>query len=257
MKYCILASGSEGNSTLVEDDQGHAILIDAGLSMRRISECLQAQGRDLTRIKAILITHEHADHLRGVAVLARRLDVPIYASRGTLTLIRRYLPDATQLNSLNGVRIVFGRLEVEAFPVSHDAPETVGFVIWEDGRKLAIATDLGHVDPSILERLNACDAIVLEANHDLEMLRTGPYPFDLKQRIESRIGHLSNDQAAEALVKIASPRLRRVVLAHLSQQNNRPDLAFDRVRFYLDAAGHQHVDLVIADQDEPSQLFEV
>jgi len=257
MKFCILASGSEGNSALVEDDQGNAILIDAGLSMRRISECLTEQGRDLKQILAILISHEHSDHLRGVAVLTRRLDLPVYASRGTLSLIRRYLPENTQLNSLNGECVSFGNMVVEAFSVSHDAPDTIGFVFTEGDRKLAFTTDLGHIDHPILDRLRDCDAIVLEANHDVEMLLAGPYPYDLKKRIQSIYGHLSNDQAAEALVKIASPRLKRVVLAHLSQQNNRPDLAHDRVRFYLDAAGHGHIDLVIADQDQPSEVFEV
>lgn len=257
MRYCILASGSEGNSCLVEDSKGRAVLVDAGLSMRRISECLTGLGRNLQTVQGLLISHEHSDHLRGAAVMARRLDLPIYTSEGTLSLIRKYLPGSTRLFPLNGCRQKFGDLEVEAFAVSHDAPETIGFSIKEGNRRLTIATDLGMVDMSTLSWLQNCDAIVLESNHDLDMLIEGPYPWELKQRIQSHRGHLSNDQAGEALAQIASPRLKRVILAHLSQENNRPELAFERVKLHLVKAGHQHVEVVVASQYQPTELFEV
>ena len=257
MKFCILASGSEGNCTFVEDSEGHGVLVDAGLSMRRTADHLARVNKDLSKIHAMLISHEHSDHLRGAAVLSRRLDLPIYASEGTLSLIKRYLPGTPQLHPLNGCCHGFGSLEVEAFLLSHDAPETMGFLIREGERQLAIATDLGVVDLPTLGWLQECDAIILEANHDLDMLIEGSYPWELKQRIKSTLGHLSNDQAAEALIKIASPRLKRVVLAHLSQENNRPEIALERVRGHLHGNGHTHIDVVVAEQYRPTEVFEV
>jgi phosphoribosyl 1,2-cyclic phosphodiesterase len=257
MKYAIIASGSEGNCTLIEDDQGQAILIDAGLSMRRIGQGLAQVKRDLSCISALLISHEHADHFRGAAVLSRRLDLPIYTSPGTLTLIRRCFPGNDRLFSMNGEIVSFGDLQVRAFRVSHDAYETLGFIVQEGERKLAIATDLGHVDLPTLSYLQDCDAIVLEANHDLDMLMSGPYPWDLKRRIKSHTGHLSNQQAAEALLKVVSPRLGRVVLAHLSQENNNPDLALKTVCRILHEAGHTHVNVIVADQYAPTELYQI
>ncbi len=257
MKFSILASGSEGNSALVEDSNGVGILVDAGISMRRISERLNEFGRDISNIEAMVISHQHSDHLRGAAVLARRRDIPIYASEGTITLIKRHLPNYTRFVSLNGYCLEFGGLRVEAFPVSHDAPETMGFAITEGDRKLVIATDLGHVDLTIIDRLRDCDAIVLESNHDLNMLVDGPYPWDLKQRIKSQRGHLSNDQAAEALGKVADMRLQRVVLAHLSKENNQPNIAHQRVRSQLYNKGYNHIEIIVAKQHEPTAIFEV
>ncbi|MBU0519820.1 MBL fold metallo-hydrolase [bacterium] len=257
MKFCILASGSEGNCTYVEDSGGAAILVDAGISMRRITNCLREIGRDYPSIEAVLISHEHSDHLKGAAVLARRQDLPIYASTGTIALVRRHLPEYTRFFSMNGHVMQFGNLQIEAFPVSHDASETVGFRISEGGQRIAIATDLGHVDLAALDYLRDCDAIVLESNHDVGMLIEGPYPWDLKQRIKSLLGHLSNDQAAETLLEVAAPRLKRVVLAHLSRDNNRPDIAIERVRTHLHDAGHTHIEVTAAKQSCPTCMFEV
>ncbi len=257
MKFCILASGSEGNCALVEDSQGNGILVDAGISMRRIGNHLAEIGRGFERILAILISHEHSDHLRGAAVLARRMDLPIYASEGTITLVKRHLPHYTRFFSLNGHVLQFGELRIEAFPVTHDASETMGFAITEGDRKLSIATDLGHVDLVTMEYLKDCDALIIEANHDLNMLIEGPYPWDLKQRIKSHHGHLSNAQAAEALTKVAGPRLKQVVLAHLSQENNRPDLALKEVKTQLSKAGISHVPVAVALQHRPTDLFEI
>jgi phosphoribosyl 1,2-cyclic phosphodiesterase len=257
MKFCILASGSEGNCAFVEDQNGVGVLIDAGISMRRVGERLSGLSRDFSSVEAILISHEHSDHLRGAAVLARRQDLPIYATQGTITLVKRHLPNYTRFFNLNGRQLQFGALSVEAFPVSHDASETVGFVITEGEKSLGIATDLGHVDLVTVDFLKDCDTVVLEANHDIDMLIDGPYPWDLKQRIRSQLGHLSNDQAAEALLKIAGPRLKRVILAHLSQENNKPDIALEKVRSQLHKAGHDQIEVVVAEQHCPTDLFEL
>ncbi|RJP78830.1 MAG: MBL fold metallo-hydrolase [Candidatus Zixiibacteriota bacterium] len=257
MRFSIIASGSEGNCTLIEDSSGHAIMVDAGLSMSRISGALAKLGRDLSRVSALLITHEHADHLRGAAVLSRRLDLPIYGSAGTLTLIKRFMPGTPHLKTVNGRVMEFGGLTIRAFRVSHDACEALGYLISEGDRHLGLATDLGCVDGGTMEALSRCDAVILEANHDVDMLITGPYPWDLKKRIQSHVGHLSNDQAAAALLEIAGPRLKLVVLAHLSRHNNTPVLALDTVRNALYGAGHTDIQVVVSDPHEPTALFEV
>jgi phosphoribosyl 1,2-cyclic phosphodiesterase len=257
MKFCVIASGSEGNCTLIEDSAGNAILVDAGLPMRRIISCLENLQRDLGQVQAVLISHEHSDHLRGAAVLARRQDLPVFASAGTISVARRIFPHGTPLHPINGEILSFGNLRVQSFYVSHDAMEALGFLISEGERRLAIATDLGTVDLATLSFLQNCDAVVLEANHDLQMLLDGPYPWELKQRIQSNLGHLSNDQAAEALLKVAGPRLRLVVLSHLSQENNAPELALNHVRSQLLDAGHHHVEVVVASQHRPTDFFEI
>jgi phosphoribosyl 1,2-cyclic phosphodiesterase len=257
MKFCIIASGSEGNCTLVEDSSGNGILVDAGMAMRRLAACLDSLNRDFSRVQAVLISHEHSDHLRGVAVLARHQDLPVYASAGTLSVIRRLFPPGMPLHPINGETLSFGNLRVQAFNVSHDAAEAVGFLISEGDRRLVIATDLGMVDLGTLSFLQDCDAVVLEANHDLQMLLTGPYPWELKERIRGMFGHLSNDQAAQALLQVAGPRLRLVVLSHLSQENNLPDLALSEIRSKLHGAGHAHVEVVVAGQHQPTGFFEV
>ncbi|HEX7343197.1 MAG TPA: MBL fold metallo-hydrolase [bacterium] len=257
MKFCVIASGSEGNCTLVEDSSGNAILVDAGLPLRRIAACLENLRRDFARVQAVLISHEHSDHLRGAAVLSRRQDLPIFASLGTITMARRIFPHGTSLHPIDGEALSFGNLRVQAFNVNHDAMEALGFLISEGDSRLAIATDLGTVDLSTLSFLQNCDAVVLEANHDLQMLLDGPYPWELKQRIQSNLGHLSNDQAAEALLKVAGPRLRLVVLSHLSQENNAPELALNQVRAQLLDAGHHHIEVVVANQHWPTDFFEI
>ena len=257
MKFCVIASGSEGNCTLVEDSAGNAILVDVGLPLRRIASCLENLQRDLGRVMAVLISHEHSDHLRGAAVLARRHELPVFASAGTISVARRIFPHGTPLHPINGETLSFGNLSVQGFNVSHDAMEALGFLISEGDSRLVIATDLGTVDLATLSFLQECDAMVLEANHDLRMLLDGPYPWELKRRIQSNMGHLSNDQAAEALLKVAGPRLKLVVLSHLSQENNLPDLALGRIRSQLHGAGHQHVEVVVASQHRPTDFFEI
>ncbi|TKJ42468.1 MBL fold metallo-hydrolase [candidate division LCP-89 bacterium B3_LCP] len=257
MKFSILASGSEGNCAFVEDDNGAGVLIDVGLSMRRIGERLKEFDRDYNCIQAMLISHEHSDHLRGAAVIARRQDLPIYASEGTIATVKRHINNFTRFFSLNSETLEFGNLQVESFSVNHDASETMGFLIVEGDKRLVIATDLGIVDLATLNWMRDCDAIVLEANHDVSMLLDGPYPWDLKQRIKGQHGHLSNEQAGEALAQIASPRLKRVVLAHLSQQNNDAKVALKSVKSHLKKAGHNHIDVIVAQQHCATEMFEV
>lgn len=242
MRVCVLGSGSGGNSTLIES-RGTAILIDAGLSGLRVRQEMRALGLVSQKIAAIFLTHEHADHCCEAGSLARRLGCPIYGTQGTLEALRWCLSGREELRPFSpGERLVVGSLELTSFPVFHDAAEPCGYLVRSEEGTVGLATDLGVMSRAALEALAACDAVILEANHDLEMLKTGPYPWELKQRIRSEVGHLSNDACGEALAELArSGRLRAAFLAHLSRTNNRPELALQTVQSYLDGRAELHL----------------
>ncbi len=223
----VLASGSSGNCCYLETSAG-ALLVDAGLSARETLRRLKELGRDPARVEAILVTHEHIDHARGVRVLARQLGVPVRGTAGTLDALPEEVPGARELPSGESERM--GGFTVSPFSLPHDAADPVGFVLEAGGVRVGVATDLGCVTGLARERLAGCGALVLESNHDERMLMEGPYPWHLKQRIRSRRGHLSNGDAAEMLAGLWHRRLRAVVLAHLSETNNLPRLALEGAR---------------------------
>ncbi|MGI6468647.1 MAG: MBL fold metallo-hydrolase [Syntrophomonadaceae bacterium] len=232
----ILASGSTGNAALFQFGPT-SILIDAGISARRIAQALKAVGSDVQAIDAILLTHEHSDHIKGIEVLARRFGIPVYARARTWERLpfRDKIPGSCCRLLDNYLTI--GAVELECFPIPHDAVDPVGFTFYYQKRKLALATDVGTVAGTVIDALSMADVAVLEANHDREMLANGPYPGFLKQRISSGRGHLSNDHSAQVLARIKMKPGLRVFLAHLSQQNNRPDLARDTVADFLRRQG--------------------
>jgi phosphoribosyl 1,2-cyclic phosphodiesterase len=232
MQCIALASGSSGNCLYIESGE-EAILIDAGLSKREILARLKLVGGHEERIAAILVTHEHIDHIRGAYALARHLKVPVYATGGTLHELVRYR--GTGAIAVDLVRCHWdevqriGNFSIEAFPTSHDARDPCGFRISENGISVGCCTDTGVITPGMEEWLSRCDGLVLESNHCPEMLRTGPYPEMLKRRIRSRRGHLSNPDAADCIRKLCSG-LSQVMLAHLSEVNNTPEKALASVR---------------------------
>jgi len=231
----ILASGSRGNAFLVEHEDC-VILIDAGLSCRKHTERSESAGFTGAVPDILLLSHEHTDHVSGAGVVARRWRIPVYGTEGTLTgASRRFgkLPAGTGVLA-NGSRMKHGPFVIEAFSVAHDAADPSGFVIECSGGRIGIATDLGCPGPLVRESLSGCSALVLEFNHDEDMLWNGSYPWHLKQRIASSTGHLSNEVAASLLDSVLHPGLKLCVLAHLSQENNLPDLA---VRASREAAG--------------------
>lgn len=233
MRLIVLASGSSGNAALVESG-GRAVLLDAGVSAREIARRAQSAGASDARIEAILVTHEHIDHIRGARVLARKLGVPVIATAGTLGAGARYLEDVSELVAIDqrGEFVVAG-MRVRSFATMHDAAEPCGFVFESArARRVGVATDTGMVTPEIAESLAGCHVIGLESNHDTRMLEDGPYPYFLKRRIAGDRGHLSNADAADALSSLAWHGLSRVFALHLSEQNNTPE----RARFALDAA---------------------
>lgn len=254
MRVCVLGSGSRGNSTIAESG-GTAVLIDAGLSYLRLRRELAILGIDPTRIAAILLTHEHADHCGEASSIARRLGCPIYATKRTLQVLGPFLKGGEELRPFETrERLVIGKLNIGSFPVFHDAVDPCGYLVRDGEHSLGLATDLGVVSRAILDSLAACDTVILESNHDLEMLRNGPYSWELKQRIRSQIGHLSNQAAGEALAELArGGRLQTALLAHLSQYNNRPELALETVQNCLNG----RIDVLLTSQDRRSELLEL
>lgn len=221
-----LASGSRGNAALVHAN-GRGVIVDCGISARECRRRIAEAGLADIAIEAVLLTHEHSDHLRGVRVLSRSLGVPVYGTRGTLTAASTELADVPEMITLRaGDSLTVAGLLVQVVRTSHDASEPVGFRLQTPrGGVVGLATDTGVLTPECAETLVDCDILGIESNHDLKMLEVGPYPYFLKQRILSDRGHLSNGHAAEALRLLASDRLHTVVGLHLSEQNNLPGIA--------------------------------
>jgi len=222
VRAIVLASGSSGNATVVEAN-GARVLVDCGLSYRQLRSRLALAGLAPGDLQMVLLTHEHVDHVRGLAVFQKKHAVPVLGSEGTT----RALAGQAAVEPLLRSGRPFEHVGLEVLPVatSHDAAEPLGFVFSHRQRRLGLVTDTGVVTELLLERLAGCAALLIEANHDLDMLRLGSYPWPLKQRIRSRTGHLSNCQARAALERLAGPGLELVVAMHLSQENNTPDLA--------------------------------
>jgi phosphoribosyl 1,2-cyclic phosphodiesterase len=251
LSVCVLASGSKGNAIYVSDGVT-SLLVDAGLSAREIGRRLDSRGLNPASLSAILVTHEHGDHVHGVERLCRRYRLPVYLTPGTLhaAAALRELPETRTFDC--GCPFRVGTLTVHPFSISHDAEDPAGFTIGGSGSRIGIATDLGHVTAMVREHLRGCRLLVLEANHDPDMLMDGPYPWFLKQRIRGRTGHLSNSESGQLLAEIAHPGLEQVVLAHLSATNNTPEKALAAVgqalagtRIRLEAAGQSQCSAIM------------
>jgi len=228
----MLASGSKGNCAIIEGGTG-ALLIDAGLSAKECLLRMERAGIDAGRIDALLVTHEHTDHIRGVDVLARKLEIPVYATEGTLADFlhcrRTSAKPLTHHTCRDHERFGVGDFMIEPFSTSHDAQEPCGFIISEGGIRLGYCTDTGIITPHMHDLLRHCDGIVLESNHCPDMLQNGPYPESLKRRIRSKRGHLSNPAAAACLRDFGKD-VPQVILAHLSEMNNTPEKAMGSAR---------------------------
>lgn len=227
MRFALLGSGSQGNATLIEEG-GTCLLIDCGFSMREAERRMARLGTSPQRLSAILVTHEHHDHLSGVGALARKYRIPVWLTAGTETAGKKRLGDLPQRRLLNSHSdFAIGDLSLHPFPVPHDAREPCQFVFSNGDKRLGLVTDTGSSTPHIERQLDGCNALILESNHDREMLASGPYPPALQARVGGGLGHLSNDQAAEILQRIDSSSLQHVVAAHLSEKNNTPRLAVE------------------------------
>lgn len=249
LRFSVLSSGSSGNATYLEAG-GQGLLVDAGLSCRRLRGLLGRIGRDLTDVSAVLLTHGHADHTCGVRSLLREQEVPVYAAPGVAEDVKgAALVGTGEALDLGGASAIF-------FEVPHDAP-TYGVRVSDGEQVSALATDLGELGTGPLHFLRGADAVVLESNHDLDWLRCGPYSADLKRRVASARGHLSNEQAAEAACALAPHGLKDLVLAHLSKTNNSPARACGIARKALKGAGHTGVRVRAAMAGQPTPWIEV
>lgn len=260
MTLCPLFSGSSGNSVYVSFG-GVRLLVDAGMSAARIEGQLREIGADMEEIDAILVTHEHVDHVRGLGVLARRHHLPIYASEGTWNGILQKengIPLSCMHTLCAGQDFYIGKVNVHPFPIPHDALEPVGYRLECHGLSCGVATDIGHIDRTWMDAVLGCRALVLEANHDVEMVERGPYPMRLKKRILSRHGHLNNADCAKALLELASNGTQAVYLAHLSADNNLPELAYNTVCGALAEAGFlvgSEIRVAVARRDRVSDML--
>lgn len=253
MRFCVLGGGSKGNATYVEHGETR-VLIDAGFSGREIENRLDALGVDPAALSAILLSHEHSDHIRGAGVLSRRYRVPLLANTATLKAAAGLGEPAAVTPFRTGSPFLCGAIQIHPFVVSHDAAEPVGFLLQAGGVRLGHCTDLGMVSRLAFQRLCGCHALILECNHDSEMLMSGPYPPALKQRVRSRHGHLSNHEAARLIGELLHPQLSHLVLSHLSETNNTPALAEEAVRAVLDPSQSRPI-LAIACQERGCPIF--
>jgi phosphoribosyl 1,2-cyclic phosphodiesterase len=254
-EYCVLGSGSGGNSIAFWDGET-AFLIDAGFSCKEIARRLNLAGIDAKEIDAIFISHEHVDHARGARVFGRRFGPRVYCTPTVDTwMYSRYgLEAAPELEP--GEQFELNGFKLKPFEVPHDASQTVGFVVNHGRKKVSVATDLGHMSSKVRIKFRNCDAIILESNHDVQMLKEGPYPVYLKKRILSDRGHLSNAESAASLATVISERTKHVTLAHLSRENNTPAVALKEAKKHLSQISRR-VKVVPADQFEVCDVVKI
>lgn len=239
MKVCTLASSSKGNSTLIYSNNT-AILIDCGISLSELTLKLELIGVDISRINAILITHEHSDHIKGLPLLIKKYNIPCFCYEKCLPILFQKLKTVKYENLIrfNDIPFQIGDFKIQAFEVPHDSVACVGFNIFDSKNKVSIATDLGNFNDEILSYLFNSKLVILEANHDIEKLKANPhYSYALKNRILSDHGHLNNIDCAKIISRLAENNVKQVVLAHLSEENNTPDLCFNCICDYLNSMG--------------------
>lgn len=247
MRFALLGSGSEGNALVVQAGTT-CVLMDCGFNLTETTARLSRLGLEPAQLSGIVVTHEHSDHISGVARLARKYAIPVWLTHGTLRAHARSmgdLPTVTEITPEIGFSI--GDVAVQPYVVPHDAAEPVQYVFGNGKSRLGVLTDVGCATPHIEEMLSGCDALVLECNHDADMLRNGDYPYPLKQRVGGRLGHLSNGAAAALLARLDNSRLQHIVAAHLSQSNNLPELA---VQALAGALGCSEDWIAVANQSE-------
>lgn len=244
MRMVSIASGSSGNCIYIGSEQTH-ILVDAGISNKRIEQGLNELGIKGSELNGILITHEHSDHIKGLGVLARKHGIPLYSTKETLDEIAsvkslgEYPKDLFQPISPD-VDFQIGDLEIKPFRIDHDAANPVAYRVQNEKKSVAVATDMGHFSQYTVEHLQGLDAILLEANHDVKMLEAGPYPYYLKRRILGDYGHLSNENAGRLLNCILHENLKHIFLGHLSKENNYEELAYETVRLEITEGEHPY-----------------
>ncbi len=258
MVFAPLCSGSSGNCSFVEAG-GTRFLIDAGISARHAAELLGMIGIPVETIGGILVTHEHSDHVSGIGVLSRKYDIPIFSNAACFAALPKSVSEKIPTSCIRIFEtdhdFYFGGVRVLPFSVPHDAADTVGFSIFSEGFKVTVMTDIGRVDERIVSIAENSDLLLLEANHDIDMLMAGRYPYPLKKRILSPHGHLCNEDCADALTRLYGKGVRNVILAHLSSENNTPELCRVTVESYLSSRGISDMNITLAKRDLPTGIF--
>lgn len=256
MIFCPLFSGSSGNSTFIASNNTK-ILVDAGLTGKAIEKALKSINQNPNDIDAILVTHEHIDHVKGVGVLSRRYDIPIYTNKLTWNAMLKSIGKIKEHN----IKVICNNyikikdMDIISYKISHDAADPRGYKICNKNKCACIATDLGFFSDEIKENLSQADVILLESNHDVEMLKFGPYPYTLKRRILGKKGHLSNDDCGKAILDILNTKFKKIILGHLSKINNYPDLAYKTVVNMLNEDGvklNRDLSISMANRNMPS-----
>lgn len=255
MIFCNLGSGSKGNCTYLRHQQG-AILIDQGFSLKTVEERFACCGLNPRDVAAIIVSHEHGDHIKGIGIFARRYHVPVYLTEATYAALP---PDLLKKVSVrffeSGKTFAIEDCEITPFHIPHDAADPVGFVVTAGNKRAAIVTDLGSVSQAVLMHIKDLDLLLLEANHDLRMLLNGPYPLDLKHRIRSRVGHLSNEQSLELFQQLnTNGRLKHLILGHLSEINNQPQIVEE---VFCQHPACRQLQVTIASQATPTPIIEL
>ena len=256
--FLSLISGSSGNASLIKNENT-TILVDCGLSAKRLCELLKSIAVDPCEIDALLITHEHSDHITGAGVMSRRFDIPVYATEKThmamnIGPIKDYNTKILNPNE----QFEIGKFRITPFSISHDAADPVGFTFEDRNKKYSIVTDTGIITNSILDSVSGSDYVMLEANHDVDMLMYGEYPFNLKKRIASDIGHMSNDYAAHSAIKLLENNTKNIMLSHLSNNNNTPEIAYKTVEGALTKYGAKvgnDINLCVANRYEVTKFI--
>lgn len=236
IRLCSLASGSSGNCVFVGNDSS-GILVDCGISGKEILGSLNNIGVCSSTIKAVVVTHEHSDHIKSIGIISRKLDIPIYANIKTWDSMADMIGKVKTENVrylAAGEELEIEGIGVKAYNIPHDAADPVGYCFYEGSRKVSIATDLGYFSDTVKENISGSDMVLLESNHDIEMLKVGRYPYFLKRRILSEHGHLSNEAAGHAVYELLQTGVREVMLGHLSKENNFPELAYETVKGILE-----------------------
>ncbi len=264
MRFTSIASGSSGNCTYVGSDNTH-ILIDAGVSKKRIEEGLKGLDLGLSDISAIFVTHEHVDHISALHTILKKYDIPIYATAGTIQGIRNSDKKSEMIQSrfipvVADKQVSVGDMIIDPMTISHDALDPCGYRVYCQGKKVGVATDLGCYTEYTVDCLTDCDALLLEANHDVRMLQTGPYPYQLKRRILGDKGHLSNEKSGELLCRLLNDKMKGIFLGHLSQENNLPELAYETVRVEIEMGDTPYrgndFPLIVASRSELSPILD-
>lgn len=264
MQLYSIASGSSGNCIYVGTKES-GILVDVGISMKRIREGLALEGLSLEAMKAILITHEHMDHVSGLGPILRKVPIPVYATKETIEAIwkkgnMKQIDEKLFHEIAPEQEFEIDQFHIMPISISHDAANPVCYTIEANGKKIGIATDTGVYTSTMMDFLKQCDSLLLEANHDINLLQVGSYPYPLKMRILGEQGHLSNDACARFIQELLHPGLQHVVLGHLSQENNFPELAYNTVSYELeknDVWNSLNTELLVAHRKEPTKLLTI